>query len=142
MVYLPPGSLNLFLMFGLTTLDFLFLSFSTIHSSSLWRTDTIFFAKLNKPPPPPSNKTPSLLNLSLNAFERNKTPPGGGIYGKLKRTFNPYSGDYLDGRSCVIWLDIRDLKIHSFPLRVRIGKHVCHVNGITTLPDRSSRSLG
>ena len=71
MVYLPPGSLNLFLIFGRMTLDFLCLSFSTLRSSSLWRTDTIFFAKWNKPPPPPSNKTPSLLNLSLNAFERN-----------------------------------------------------------------------
>ena len=62
---------KLFLIFGRMTLDFLFLSFSTLHSSSLWKTDTIFFAKLNKLPRPPSNKTPSLLNLSLNAFERN-----------------------------------------------------------------------
>ena len=43
--------------------NFLYLSFSTLRSSSLWRTDTIFFTKLNKPPltpglyyfsPPPS----------------------------------------------------------------------------------------
>ena len=52
MVYLPPASLKLFLIFGRMTLDFLFLSFSTLHSSSLWKTDTIFFAKLNKPPRP------------------------------------------------------------------------------------------
>ena len=31
------------------TLNFLFLSLSTFYSSSLWRTDTIVFAKLNKP---------------------------------------------------------------------------------------------
>ena len=29
--------------------NFLYLSFSTFYSSSLWRTDTIVFAKLNKP---------------------------------------------------------------------------------------------
>ena len=38
--------------------NFLYLSFSTLYSSSLWRTDTVVFAKwnklplLNKPPPP------------------------------------------------------------------------------------------
>ena len=31
------------------TLNFLYLSLSTFYSSSLWRTDTIVFAKLNKP---------------------------------------------------------------------------------------------
>ena len=36
---------------GRTICNFLFLSFSTMYSSSLWRTDTIVFAKLNKPPP-------------------------------------------------------------------------------------------
>ena len=33
------------------TSNVLYSSFSTLHSSSLWRTDTIFFAKLNTPPP-------------------------------------------------------------------------------------------
>ena len=32
------------------TPNFLYLSFSTLNSSSLWRTDTIVFAKLVKPP--------------------------------------------------------------------------------------------
>ena len=45
--------------------NFLYLSFSTLYSSSLWRTDTVVFAKwnklplLNKPPPPASIETPS-----------------------------------------------------------------------------------
>ena len=45
--------------------NFLYFSFSTLYSSSLWRTDTVVFAKwnklplLNKPPPPASIDTPS-----------------------------------------------------------------------------------
>ena len=34
------------------TLNFMYLSYSTLLSNSLLRTDTIIFAKLNKPPPP------------------------------------------------------------------------------------------
>ena len=45
MVYSPTGS------FGCTTSNFLYLSFSTLCSSYLWRTDTIVFAKLSKSPP-------------------------------------------------------------------------------------------
>ena len=43
------------------TSNFLFLSFSTLHSRSLWRTDTTIVAKFNKPPPP-LDKSPSLLS--------------------------------------------------------------------------------
>ena len=44
---------------------FLYLSFSTLYSSYLWRADTIIFSKLNKPRAPPSsgleiNKLPGL----------------------------------------------------------------------------------
>ena len=49
MVYLPTGSSDLFLILSCMTSNFLCLSFSTLHSSSLWRTDTIVWAKLNKP---------------------------------------------------------------------------------------------
>ena len=50
MVYSPTGSLDLFLIFGCMASNFLYLSFSTLFSSSLWRTDTIVFGELNKPP--------------------------------------------------------------------------------------------
>ena len=40
------------------TSNFLYLSFSTLHSRSLWKTDTTIFTKLNKPPL--SNKPPRL----------------------------------------------------------------------------------
>ena len=66
------------------TSNFVYLSFSTLHSSSLWRTDISVSAKSNKPPssemnplyllsPPP---TPS------NVFEIKKPPRG------LIREFN------------------------------------------------------
>ena len=35
-------------------LKLLYLSFSTLYSSSLWRTDTIIISKLNRPPSPPN----------------------------------------------------------------------------------------
>ena len=50
MVYLPTGSSDLILIVGCVTSNFLYLSFSTLYSSSLWGTDTVFFAKLNKLP--------------------------------------------------------------------------------------------
>ena len=56
MVYSPTGSSDLFLILGCMTSDFLFLSFSTLYFSSLWTTNTIIFAKLNKSPL--SNKPP------------------------------------------------------------------------------------
>ena len=67
LVYSPSGSSNLFLNIGCMNSNFctysckLNLSVSTLHSSSLWRTYTIVFAKLNNfpvsktttlPPPP------------------------------------------------------------------------------------------
>ena len=48
MVYSPAGSSDLFFFLGC-----MYLSFSTLLSSSLWRTDNIVFAQmyeLNKPP--------------------------------------------------------------------------------------------
>ena len=47
---------------------FLYLRFSTLYSSSLWRTDTIVSAKLDKPP--------SLLSPPSDVFEINKLPRG------------------------------------------------------------------
>ena len=38
------------------TSSFKYLSFSYLHSSSIWRMDTIILAKLNKHPPPPPLK--------------------------------------------------------------------------------------
>ena len=61
------------------TSNFLNLNFSTLYSSSLWRTDTILWVKLNKPR---SLKYPPLTVLTppppprLNVFERKKPPRG------------------------------------------------------------------
>ena len=63
MVYLPTGSSELILILGYMTQNFLHLSFSTLYSSSLWRTDTIIVSKLNKPLL--SNKPLSLLSPPL-----------------------------------------------------------------------------
>ena len=57
MVYSPTGRSDFFLVHG----------FTTVYSSALWRTDTIIFAKLNKPTPAPA-PTPS------NRIEINKAP--------------------------------------------------------------------
>ena len=53
MAYSPTGSSDLFSILSCMTSNFLFLSFSTLHSSSLWITFTIASDKLNKQPPPP-----------------------------------------------------------------------------------------
>ena len=71
MVYSPNRSLDLFLILGCMISNFLYLAYS----SSLRRTDTVVFAKLNKPP-----SQVSLLSLLTppppsNVFELNK-PPG------------------------------------------------------------------
>ena len=58
MVYVPTGR------------SVMSLSFSTLCSSSLWRTDTIVFSKLNKPPSLLSSPPPS------NGLEVNKPPMG------------------------------------------------------------------
>ena len=44
------GSFDLFLIFSYMTYNFMCLSFSTLRSSSLWKIDTIAFAKLNNLP--------------------------------------------------------------------------------------------
>ena len=49
-VFPYAGSFDLFLLFSYMTCNFSCLSFSTLHSSSLWKIDTITFAKLNTPP--------------------------------------------------------------------------------------------
>ena len=74
MVYLPTGSSDQILILSCMTQNFLYLSFSTLYSSSLWRTDTLIISKLNKPSL--SNKPPSLLSLPSNMPEINK-PTGG-----------------------------------------------------------------
>jgi len=64
MVYLATGSSDLILILGCMTSNLLALElFHILYSSSLWRTDTIIFSKLNKPTvsikppsPPPSNE--------------------------------------------------------------------------------------
>ena len=61
-------------------LKLLYLSFSTLYSSSLWRTDTIIVSKLNRPPspppPPPPPPPPSLLSSPSNGLEINKPLEG------------------------------------------------------------------
>lgn len=52
------------------TLNFMYLSYSTLLSNSLLRTDTIIFAKLNKPPPPRPLSTKPISNV----LEVNKHP--------------------------------------------------------------------
>ena len=71
MVSSPVGSSDLSLILGCMTSNFLYLSFSTLRSSSLWRADTIVYAKLNNSPPPLSNK------LSLNVLEIKKSAQEG-----------------------------------------------------------------
>ena len=74
MVYLPVGSSDFFFILGCMTYTFLYFSFSTLHSSLLWRADTTTIAKLSKPPlstkPPPPSPPPYM-------FEINK--PRGGL---------------------------------------------------------------
>ena len=53
--------------------------------SSLWRTDTIIFVKLNEPPSQIS--PPSLLSSPPNVFEINKPPREGGL---INRGFTIY----------------------------------------------------
>ena len=49
MVYSPTGRSDLILILGCMTSNFLYLSLSTLYSSSLWRTNTVVFAKFIKP---------------------------------------------------------------------------------------------
>ena len=72
MVYSLVGSPNSSLILGWMASSFFYFSFIfTLDSSSLSKTDTTTFAKLNKPPP-------------SNVFEINK-PPGGNIEENFKR---------------------------------------------------------
>lgn len=68
-----------FLNLGCMTCNFLYLSFSNLYSSSLWWTETIIFAALNKLPSlliqPPSSPP-------FSVFEINK--PGGGLNRRFK----------------------------------------------------------
>ena len=64
------GSFDLFLIFSYMTYNFTCLSFSTLCSNSLWKIDTITFAKLNTASPP-QKSCPSLL--------RPHPPPSNGI---------------------------------------------------------------
>ena len=59
---LPTGSLDLFLILSCTTFNFLYLSFFTLFSSCLWRTDTIVQWFQNKPA---TAEIPRLLNCLL-----------------------------------------------------------------------------
>ena len=81
MVHSPAGSSDLFMI----------LCFSSLYSGSLWRTDTIVFAKLNKP---------SLLNkpppFPLSVFEINK-PPGGLIQDFNKQNCLPVNELNING---------------------------------------------
>ena len=79
MAYSPTGSSDLFLILGCMTSNFLYLSLSTLNSSSLWRTDTIVFAKLVKPPIKPP--------LKCVSNKQAPPPPGGGLIEDLRNLF-------------------------------------------------------
>ena len=71
MVYSPSGRSDLFLILEcMTDLQLVLLELSTLSSSSLWKTDTIVFSKLNKPPVP--------INPHSNGLEINE-PRGDGL---------------------------------------------------------------
>ena len=63
MVYSCVGNSDLFFILGCMNSSFLYLSFSTLHPSSLWRTDTTIFTKFDKPPL--SNKSPFQKEVCL-----------------------------------------------------------------------------
>ena len=65
MVYLPTGSSDLIPILGCTTSNFLYLSFTTLYSSSFWRTDTIVVSKLNTHPPSPARE----LNRGFTVYK-------------------------------------------------------------------------
>ena len=74
MVYLPTGNWDLIPILGCMTYNVLYLSFAISYSSPLWRTDTIVFSKLNRPP---SQISPQpLLSPASNGFEINKLQGG------------------------------------------------------------------
>ena len=83
-----------FFILGCTTSNVLYLCFSTLYSSSFWRTDTIVFVKLKKAP---SQISPTIsIKPPANVFEMNKPPPGGLIkYVRYVTTFSR-TGLFLD----------------------------------------------
>ena len=94
MVYSPAGCSDLSLIVGCVTSNFLYLSFSTLYSSSLWRTDTIVFPKSNKPllsnKPPVSFTSPP----PSKGFEMNISPLP--LRGLIKDVpYSTYSRKYL-----------------------------------------------
>ena len=76
---------------------FLVLSFSTLYSSSLWRTNAIVFSKLNTPPAP--------LTPNSNELEINKPPGWGGNRGF---TVLPFSGAFasVENPDCLSGRDL------------------------------------
>ena len=84
MFHSPIGSSYLFFILSCMTSNFLHLSLFTLYSSSLWRTDTIVFVKLNKPSI--SNKPPPLLSPSPFKCVWNKKAlsPRGGLIEDLR----------------------------------------------------------
>ena len=108
-VYLPAESSDLFLIIGCMTSNFLYLSFSTLYSSSAWRTDTIVFAKLNKRPPSPTSHKcffsvkhppPTLPQMYLKKI----SPLGRRIYSKCK---GENVQEYGYKQTHLFWLTLR-----------------------------------
>ena len=108
MVYSPTGSSYLFFILGCMTSNFLYLYFSTLYSTFLWRTDTITFAKSNKPP---TSQIP--LPLHSNVFEINKTPRVG-----FKRGFTVYKAVFT------LWVFYSDFSY--LPVRCKSSCQVHH----------------
>ena len=112
-VYLPAESSDLFLIIGCMTSNLLYLSFSTLYSSSSWRTDTIVFAKLNKrPPPPPLHKRassqlsppPPPTTTPPQICLKKISPLGLRIYGKCK---GENVQEYGYKQTHLFWLTLR-----------------------------------
>ena len=111
MVYSPTGSSHLFMILG----------FSTLYSSSLWRTDTIVFAKSNKLPlwnklPPPQ--------VCLKYIR----PPGGLIEDFNKQNCLPGNELNINGvtkKSLRFWTKIAFLERVSIPSAWSYIWHIC-----------------
>ena len=106
MVHSPTGSSHLFMILG----------FSTMYSSSLWRTDTIVFAKLNKLPPPP--------RVCLKQI----SPPGGLIEDFNKRNCLPVNELNINGvtkKNLRFWTKISFLERVSIPSAWSYIWHIC-----------------
>ena len=107
MVHSPTGSSHLFMILG----------FSTMYSSSLWRTDTIVFAKLNKLPPPP----PQVCLKQIS-------PPGGSIEDFNKQNCLPVNELNINGvtkKNLRFWTKISFLERVSIPSAWSYIWHIC-----------------